>query len=127
MSVVDVDRLADIAEIEFADIVVNAVVPGINKLRIFVNDGSLIDVWFSLKLNQRYSYHWERRAIDGTIYRHDNAPHLQWKSVTTFPKHFHDGSERNVLESHINDVPEQGLREFLTFVRSKLKTLAATP
>ena len=121
------DRLGDIAEIEFADIVVNAVVPGINKLRLFLNDGSFIDVWFSLKLSGRYSYHWERQAIDGTIYRHDNAPHLQWKSVATFPKHFHDGSESNVSESHISDVPEQGLREFLTFVGSKLKTLGTHP
>ncbi|MGH8055623.1 MAG: toxin-antitoxin system TumE family protein, partial [Candidatus Entotheonellia bacterium] len=33
-----------------------------------------------------YSFHWERRAIDGRIYRHDNAPHKRWQSVATFPR-----------------------------------------
>jgi hypothetical protein len=38
----------------------------------------------------------------------------------TFPKHFHDGSEGNVVESHVGDDPENALREFLAFVRQKL-------
>ena len=75
MSLVHVERLRDIAEIEFADIVVEAFIPDLNELRIILADGSFVDVWFSLKLQGRYSFHWERRAIDGTIYRHDNAPH----------------------------------------------------
>jgi hypothetical protein len=44
-----------------------------------------VDVWFSLKLLGRYSYHWERRAIDGSIYRHDNTPHKRWQTIGTFP------------------------------------------
>jgi hypothetical protein len=84
-------------------------------------DGSFVDVWFSLKLEGRYSYHWERKAIDGTTYRHDNAPHKHWREVKTFPKHFHDGSEERVKESDISDAPEEGLREFLAFVRNRLK------
>jgi len=118
MSLVDVERLREIAEVEFADIVADGYVPDLNELRIVLIEGSFIDVWFSLKLEGRYSYHWERRAIDGTIYRHDNAPHNRWQNVTTFPRHFHDGSESNVIESHEN--PEKGLREFLTFVRKHL-------
>lgn len=80
-----------------------------------------MDVWFSLKLPGRYSYHWERRAIDGKIYRHDNAPHKRWQSVATFPRHFHDGSEANVSESHISKIPEEALREFLTFARERIE------
>jgi hypothetical protein len=80
-----------------------------------------VDVWYSLKLSDRYSYHWERRAIDGTIYRHDNAPHKRWQSVETFPRHFHDGSEARVSESYISADPEEALREFLTFAREKMK------
>jgi hypothetical protein len=77
-------------------------------------------VWFSLKLQGRYSFHWERRALDGKIYRHDNAPHKRWESVATFPRHFHDGRETNVSESYLSEVPEQALREFLAFVRTRI-------
>jgi hypothetical protein len=118
VSLVDVERLREIAEVEFVDIGVEANIPDINELRIILTDGSFVDVWFSLKLQGRYSFHWERRAIDGKIYRHDNSPHKRWESVATFPRHFHDGSETNVSESHISEVPEDALREFLAFVRS---------
>ena len=124
MSLVDVERLGEIAEVEFADIVTQASVPDVNELRIILSDGSFVDVWFSLKLSDRYSYHWERRAIDGKIYRHDNAPHRRWQFVDTFPKHFHDGTEAEVSASHISQVPEEALREFLTFVREKIGHLA---
>ena len=93
MSFVDVEKLREIAEVEFSDIIMDAFVSDINELRIILKDGSFVDIWFSLKLSQRYSFHWERRAIDGKIYRHDNAPHRRWQSVSTFPNHFHDGSE----------------------------------
>jgi hypothetical protein len=120
MNLIDMAGLREIAETEFADIVLEALTPDLNEMRVLIQDGSFVDVWFSLKLANRYSYHWERRAVDGTIYRHDNAPHLRWRTIVTYPKHFHDGSELNVIESHINEQPEEALREFLTFVRTKL-------
>ncbi|MFB6286842.1 MAG: hypothetical protein ABEK03_09765 [Candidatus Bipolaricaulia bacterium] len=54
-------------------------------LRIVLEEGSFIDVWFSL---------------------------------TTFPKHFPNGSEADgdVEASHLSDDPETAVREFLTFV-----------
>ena len=64
MTEVDIDQLRDIAEVEFSDIVREAISPDLNELRIILRDGSFVDVWFSLKLPGRYSYHWERRAID---------------------------------------------------------------
>jgi len=118
---IDTARLRDIAEIEFADIVMEVLLPDISELRIVLTDGSFVDIWYSLKLPNRYSYHWERKAIDGTIYRHDNAPHRRWRSVETFPRHFHDGSEPHVSESYLSDVPEEALREFLTFARERMK------
>ncbi len=121
MSLVDIERLCTIAEVEYADIVVEAVIPGLNTLRVILRDGSFVDVWYSLKLADRYGYHWERRAVDGTIYRHDNAPHQRWHSVPTAPKHFHDGCETHVTESHISVVPETALREFLDLVQAKLE------
>lgn len=81
MTQVNIGQLRDIAEVEFSDIVSEAISPD---------------------------------------YRHDNAPHQHWSRVGTFPAHFHDGSEMNVVESRISANPPQALREFLTFVRGKL-------
>ncbi|MEM7532913.1 MAG: hypothetical protein AAF639_12100 [Chloroflexota bacterium] len=67
MSVVDMVWLAEIAQTEFQDIVVGTVPLRTNQLRILLRDNSFTDVWYSLKLVNRYSYHWERRAIDGSI------------------------------------------------------------
>ena len=105
--IVDTRKLKEIAEIEFNDIVEDVILTDINELRIILIDGSFIDVWFSLKLKGRYSYHWERKFIDGSIYRHDNAPHKMWKTIKTFPKHFHDGDEDKVKESYISEKPEE--------------------
>lgn len=118
--IVDIEKLRDIAEVEFADIVADVISTDINELRIIFTDGSFLDVWYSLKLEGRYSYHWERRFIDGTIYRHDNAPHLRWEKASTFPKHFHNGSEDMVTDSHISDDPGIALREVLSFSRNMI-------
>ncbi|MBU0734543.1 MAG: hypothetical protein KJ573_13635 [Proteobacteria bacterium] len=120
MSLVDIERLRKIAEIEFSDIVKEAFIPDMNELRIILTDGSFLDIWFSLKLSGRYSYHWERRRISGKIFRHDNAPHKNWQSLPTFPRHFHDGSEKKAAESFISEDPATALREFLLFVRGKM-------
>lgn len=109
---------------EFADVVVSAQIVLLHsgdplKLRLDIADGSLLDVFISV--SGRYSYHWERRLIPrGDLYRHDNAPHDRWRHVATFPKHFHAGSEDNVVESHISDNPEDAVREVLMFVRRRL-------
>ena len=41
-------------------------------------------------------------------------------STATFPRHFHNGSEMEVIESEISEVPADALREMLAFVRAKL-------
>lgn len=118
--------LADIARREFGDVVVNTQMLTLPtgdplKLRLDIVDGSLLDIYLSV--SGRYSYHWERRLTDaGDLYRHDNAPHQKWRHVTTFPKHFHNGSENNVIDSHLSDDPETAIREFLTFARRTLSS-----
>jgi len=123
MSLVDVEELKDIAEVEYHGIVESAEVTGPNELRIFLKEGSFIDVWFSLKLEGRYSYHWERRQVGGGIYRHDNAPHQDWEHLETFPRHFHAGSETkdDCIDSTISDEPKEAIREFLDFVKEKVE------
>jgi hypothetical protein len=94
----------------------------IRKLWIYLFDGSFVDVWCSLKGD--YSFHWERRLINGSLYRHDNAPHARWRQVPTVPKHFHNGREDNVESSFISDSPEEALQNFLDFVRGRLAEIA---
>ena len=109
-------RLAFIALREFPEVVIGTEIVEA-KLRIFIADDSFIDVWFSEKRRGVYSYHWERRMVDGTIHRHDNLPDRDARKLETFPKHFHEGSEENIRESRISDDPEQAIRQLLTFVR----------
>lgn len=92
---VALEKLRRIAEVEYHDIVTFTEIIQ-NKLRIYLTDESFVDVGFSLKIPGRYSYHWKRRHIDQTIYRHDNFPDPRWKAVSTFPKHFHNGAEDRV-------------------------------
>jgi len=87
------------------------------KTRIHIRDGSYIDFWFSPE--GRYSYHWERRHVDGTTYRFNNAPHH--KEVSTYPDHLHYGSEGNVVESRISTDPEIAVAEVLEFVSQQLR------
>ena len=100
----------------FPDIVTSTALVG-NKLRIELIDGSYIDFWWSFQFPGRYAYHWERTHIDGTIYRHDNIPHLKWQSVATFPKHFHLRNRLTVVDSNISDEPQDAISEFLEFAR----------
>lgn len=119
------EDLQHIALTEFADIVTIAMIVRLDsgvprKLRLHVIDGSYADIFVSN--SGRYSYHWERVTDHvKAVYRHDNAPHSAWKHAATFPKHFHDGSEDNVVASYISDEPHEALREFCRFIRSLLR------
>ena len=115
----DLESLGRLAEVEFLQIVQSTAIIE-NKLRVALIDGSYIDFWWSEEIPGRYAYHWERRRIDGTVYRHDNIPHIQWRAVRSFPKHFHAGSQRAVIESDMPDDPDEGLRQFLTFAKSMI-------
>ena len=119
--IVNTGELAWIAETEFADLVADVFIPEKNQLRVSLYEGSFVDVWYSLDLAGRYAYHGERKAIDGTIFRHDNAPHARWKRIPTYPAHFHNGNEENVTESWISPDPQTGLRQMLSFVREKMR------
>ena len=110
----DLERLARLAVSEFPEIVVSTAIIR-TKLRIVLQDGSYIDFWWSIRTRGRFAYHWERTLVDGTIYRHDNIPHIRWRGVASFPKHYHDGAQLNVTDSDISENPEQGLRQFLQF------------
>jgi hypothetical protein len=110
------DWLQRIAEVEFADIVVQTDLLGA-KLRVLLTDTSYVDVWASRKLNYRFGFHWERRHLDGRIYRYDNFPDTNWSGISTFPFHFHDGDQDTVIDAPFAQTLEQGFREFMIFVQ----------
>jgi len=108
--------LAGIAEMEFADVTTGYEITQ-GKLRIYIVDGTFLDVWFSKHLRGRYAYHWERRRVNNTIYRWDNAKHEVWKNVRTFPHHFHNRTDDDVRESFLPSDPDAAIRFVLGFVR----------
>ena len=91
-----------------------------NKLRVVLNEGSFIDIWYSEIDKKKFSYHWERTMIDGSIYWHDTTADIRWKNIKTFPKHFHNGNYENVIESDLSDTPLIAIRQFLSFILTKL-------
>ena len=117
----NLNKIKSYIEQEFPDIIDYVEVSDLNEMRIILNDSSFVDVWYSLKLKGRYSYHWERRFIDNTVYRHDNIPHKKWENIKTFPKHFHFKTQNNVKESNISSNIQEGIVNFLIFIREELR------
>ncbi len=109
-----------IAEVEFAEIVIQTDVLGA-KLRVTLTDASYVDTWVSHKLSGRFGFHWERRHLDGRIYRYDNFPDANWKNVPTFPFHFHDGDQDTVVVAPFAADVEHGFREFMAFVQRTMR------
>ena len=109
-------RLARLAASDFADIVNGtSIIEG--KLRLFLKDRSFIDIWLSVKKKGVYAYHWERRDVDRTIYRHNNLPDREARKLKNYPRHFHNRTEKNIVESNLSDKPEEALRTILEFAR----------
>jgi hypothetical protein len=112
-------ELQRIAQVEFGDLVTDVLSVG-EKTRLFLTDSSYIDLWLSRRLPDRFGFHWERRHLDDTFFRYDNFPDVIWKQVSSFPRHFHNGSQNVVEEATFScDLPE-GFRDFMNFVRKKM-------
>ena len=116
---INLSRIKRIVDIEYARIVVSSEIFH-NKLRIYITDGSFADIWFSTKIPGRFSYHWEKRHIDGKIYRYDNFPDPRWKKLSTFPKHFHDGFQERIKKSQISNDPVKAIHQFMDFIQERI-------
>ena len=113
-------ELRRIAEVEFSTVVACTDILS-EKLRIVLVDNSFVDVWLSRKLANRFGFHWERRHLDGTIYRYDNFPDVAWREVPTYPAHFHEGAQEHVTAAPFSLEPGQGFRDFMVYVRGKMQ------
>lgn len=115
-------ELERIAKKEFSDIVKETKFVGgraaqPNKLRVYFVDDSFLDVWLSDE--DDYSYHWEQRAQRGLIHRWDNAP--DHPEIDSFPHHFHDGEDKNIMESNLDTDSIGAFREVLGFIVDEIK------
>lgn len=115
-----IDDLQRIAEVEFADIVTDTITID-HKLRIFLIKDGFIDVNLSQRLPDKFGFHWEVMDAAATIFRYDNFPDKSWIYVSTYPYHFHNGSQDNVEASPFPLTTIEGFRAFMEFVRSKMK------
>ncbi len=110
-------QLSQIAIRDFSDIVKGTkIVEG--KLRVILIDHSYVDIWLSVKKKGIYAYHWERKDIDGTIYRYNNLPDKEARKIGTYPHHFHSKTEKNILESNLSNEPCEAIITILKFARS---------
>ncbi len=110
-------QLSQIAIRDFSDIVKGTkIVEG--KLRVILIDHSYVDIWLSVKKKGIYAYHWERKDIDGTIYRYNNLPDKEARKIGTYPHHFHSKTEKNILESNLSNEPCEAIITILKFSRS---------
>ena len=118
---VTLDDLRRIAEIEFNDIVQRSITME-TKLRIVLRNRSFVDVYLSRKLEGRFGFHWECSDLGQHVYRYDNFPNDQWKSVQTYPYHFHKGTQDKVEAAPFPGEPLEGFRAFMNFVRAEIFT-----
>lgn len=116
----DIEMIARIAEVEFADIVVS-VLRIEHKIRITFIDKSFMDIYISQKLPDKFGFHWERKDEKGTFYRYDNFPDKKWQKASTYPHHFHDSSQDTVKSSPFPLNPIDGFRAFMEFVSKKIR------
>lgn len=122
---VKIEQLRRITEIEFADIVSSTIIVA-HKLRITLQNQRFIDVHLSQKLPDKFGFHWECTDPAGTLYRYDNFPDRNWRSVSTYPFHFHNGSQDDVEPSPFPFPPVEGFRAFMVFVRERLSAQSKT-
>jgi hypothetical protein len=115
------EGLKSIIEDSFLDIVIEILEPSPEKLRLIMKDGSFIDIRISQRIKDRFDFHWERRHIDKTIYRYDNFPNTRFRSIETFPYHFHIKQENRVKKSPFRKKLPEALIDFMEFVRKKMK------
>ena len=119
-------KLAHIAELEYPDIVVSAELKA-DRLRIHFLDGSFLDVWFSQTIPGKYAFHWERRHVNGSVYRWDNAAHKSIQHIDTFPHHLHEGKQENVKSFKPKPSWENTFKAILNYVKEKLRKNSLQP
>ena len=75
---IDLTKIKRISDIEYHDILAGSGTDICrDKIRAYILDGSVVDIWFSKKIPDRFSYHWEKRHINGDL---GASPQLEYWS-----------------------------------------------
>ena len=114
-----IEKLKRIAEIDFSEIVKSSFILNF-KLRIILFDNSYVDVNISSKIPDKFGFHWETRNKENHIYRYDNFPDINWKDVNTFPYHFHEQSQENVVNSPFPTEIIPAFYSFMNFIKERI-------
>lgn len=117
----DLETIKEIIENQFLDIVEDILTPSEEKLRVVLKDKSFIDFRISQSVKNRFDFHWERRHIDGSIFRYDNFPDIRFKKLKGFPYHFHYKKENEAVESKFRKTLPAGFVDFMNFARDYLE------
>jgi len=118
---ITLENIRSIVRDRYVDIVTDILEPTPYKLRLVLTDNSFIDVHISHKVKNSFSFHWERRFIDNTIYRYDNFPDVNFKHLRTFPYHLHYGKEHKALPITFHKRLPKAFVDFMEFVKVVLK------
>ena len=114
------EEIRSIAEDRFSDVVVEIFEPSMEKVRFLLRDRSFVDIRVSQRVRNRFDFHWERRHLDGTIYRYDNFPDTKFKKFPSYPYHFHEKQEGTAKSSLFRTKLPYALIDFMEFVRKTL-------
>lgn len=115
----DIYKLKLIADIHYYDIVNFAYISNY-KLRLVLFGGSFIDVNMSVIIPGKFGFHWETLNSKKEIFRYDNFPDPKWKNIETYPYHFHNGSQNNVVATPFPQDELNAFHAFMGFVKDKL-------
>ncbi|MBE0477827.1 hypothetical protein IBX65_01740 [Candidatus Aerophobetes bacterium] len=111
------EKILHLTEEEFSDILkTKPAITGM-KLRIYLIDGSLLDVYYH-PTGKKYSFHWQKKVESIRI---NTAPHH--KNIISYPRHMHIGQRIKADEiTDVNLSPEENLRRVLTYIKAHLGT-----
>ena len=116
---VELDLLVGVALETGADLIIEILAPSPYKRRLMFVDKSFLDIYLSASANGLYAFHFERRHLNGEIFRIDNYPHHRILKLKSFPHHFHAKQDERVQESAFGTKPEEILSNFLVFIRER--------
>ena len=81
----------------------------------------ILEIFKSNNILNRWAFNWERKHVDGTIYRQDNIPLISWEEIETFPWHYHYKSEENVINSDFTNDITQNVQKLILIVKERIK------
>jgi len=109
------ERIRQVTEKEFPDILKTKPSLVGMKLRIYLIDSSLLDIYYHPK-GKKYSFHWQKKTESIRI---NTAPHH--RDIVSYPRHVHTGETIEADKiTDTNLTPEENLRKVLSYVKRHL-------